>query len=145
MEKLKGVRIGNNEQGFTLVELLSSLALLSTVLLLAGSIHFFSQKQMNDQSVEIHSQSNARLAANLLTKDIRRAVDVTVAVNKTDFSIKNADNSTDNYTYLNSTLLKNGRSIVTNLQKFEITKNTVDNSISVTIADLPKTTIYIRK
>lgn len=145
MEKLKGVRIGNNEHGFTLVELLSSLALLSTVLLLAGSIHFFSQKQMNDQSVEIHSQSNARLAANLLTKDIRRAVDVTVAVNKTDFSIKNADNSTDNYTYSNSTLLKNGQSIVTNLQKFEITKNPVDNSISVTIADLPKTTIYIRK
>lgn len=148
-----------NEKGVTLVEVISAFALLSIVLLLAGSVHFFSQKQMTAQSAEIQSQSNVRLAANILTKDIRRAVDVVEDPDKPDdadvkdryFIITSPAKNLgevdyeDKYKFINNNkiLYKNEQEFITNLNSFEIEIN--PTNVSITIADLPKTTIYIRK
>lgn len=149
-----------SEKGVTLIEVVSALALLSTVLFLAGSVHFFSQKQMTVQSAEVRTQSNVRLAAKLLTKDIRRAVNVEedpvskpIDADAEDryFIITSPPKSPgevefeDKYKYIykDNILYKNGQELITKLESFEILITVA--SVTVTIADLPTTTIYIRK
>lgn len=60
-----------NERGITLVELLGSLALMSIILLLIGSVHLFGQRQFRDQSADINSQSQVRYVMSQVTSDIR--------------------------------------------------------------------------
>jgi prepilin-type N-terminal cleavage/methylation domain-containing protein len=133
-----------SEKGVTLVEVLAGLALLSMVLLLVNSVHLFSHKQAVSQTREVQQQSNVRLAANLLTKDIRRAESVLV-VSPAEFEIKKPTSSTpDKYLYNGKDLLKNSSPLITDIQNFSIVKNS-EHSISLTIGSLPKTTIMIRK
>lgn len=135
-----------NQNSVTLIELLAAISLLSIFVLLASSIHLFGQKQMSNQTSEIQNQSNVRLAMNLITKQIRKASNVTVSNN-----VLTIDN-TDVYKLENSNLTKNSQPLVTNLQKFDIQLN--GDQITLSIADLPNnnnpqtilsTTIYIRK
>lgn len=136
-----------NQKGVTLIELLAAIALLSVVLLVANSIHLFGQKQMSDQTAEIQSQSNVRLAMDIITKRIRKASTISVDNN----GVLTLDN-TDVYKLDNNNLTQNSQPIINNLQKFNIQYD--GSKITVTIADLPNTntpqttlstTIYIRK
>jgi prepilin-type N-terminal cleavage/methylation domain-containing protein len=143
MEKIRLLNKLKNEKGVTLVEVLAALTLLSMVLLLASSVHLFSQKQMKNQSIEIQNQSNVRLAANILTKDIRKSDSVTV-INTNKFEINKANLTIDKYEFKDQTLFKNDQPLITTIQNFIIEPNP-DGSISLTIDTLPKTTILIRK
>ena len=61
------------EEGITLVELLASIAILSIVILLVGSVHIFGQTQFISQT-ETASQSNdLRYSLSLVSRDIRQA------------------------------------------------------------------------
>lgn len=61
------------EEGITLVELLASIAILSIVILLVGSVHIFGQTQFISQT-ETASQSNdLRYSLSLVSSDIRQA------------------------------------------------------------------------
>ncbi|MEH7176392.1 PilW family protein [Neobacillus vireti] len=144
MEKIIEKNILNSEKGVTLVEILAGLALLSMILLLVNSVHLFSQKQTISQTKDVQQQSDVRLAANILTKDIRRAESVKVD-SSTKFEIKKATSATpDKYLYDGKDLLKNSVPLITGIPNFSIMKNS-ERSISLTIGTLPKTTITIRK
>lgn len=127
-----------SERGVTLVELLAAISLLSIVLLLASSVHLFGQKQMNSQSDEVQKQSQERLAANLITKEIRKAKTVEVK-NPNQLTV----NDTDTYKLEGTTIKKNNDEFMTKINGFSVTKN--GNRVSLKIGNLPETTIYIRE
>ncbi len=127
-----------SERGVTLVELLAAIALLSIVILLASSVHLFGQKQMNSQSDEVQIQSQERLAANLITKEIRKAKIVEVK-NPNQLTL----NDTDTYILEGTTIKKNNEEFLTKINCFSVSKN--GNQVSIKIGNLPETTIYIRE
>ncbi|WP_423799231.1 prepilin-type N-terminal cleavage/methylation domain-containing protein [Neobacillus sp. SAB-20_R2A] len=138
MEKIAEKIKGNREQGFTLIEVMAGLTLLSIVLLLANSVDLFGQKQMNVQTTEIQSQSDDRLAMKLITKEIRKAQTVEVN-NLNELTI----DSVDVYKLNGTTLLKNSEAFISNISKFTVSKN--GNKITLTIGKLPETNIYLRE
>lgn len=127
-----------SERGVTLVELLAAISLLSIVLLLASSVHLFGQKQMNSQSDEVQIQSQERLAANLITKEIRKAKTVEVK-NPNQLTV----NDTDTYKLEGTTIKKNNEEFMTKINGFSVSK--YGNQVSLKIGNLPETTIYIRE
>jgi type II secretory pathway pseudopilin PulG len=143
MEKIKCLKWLKSERAITLVEVLAVLALLSMVVLLASSIYMFSQKQMIQQSSDIQVQSNVRLAAKILTKDIRKSDSVTISTSS-NFAVNKANLTIDRYEFKDKTLYKNDQPFISDIQSFTIKKNP-DDSISLSVANLPETTILIRK
>ncbi|MEH7223078.1 prepilin-type N-terminal cleavage/methylation domain-containing protein [Bacillus sp. JJ1566] len=126
------------EKGVTLIELLAAISLLSIILLLASSVHLFGQKQMNSQTIEVQTQSQERLAANLITKEIRKAKTVEVN-NPNELTI----NGTDVYKLDGTIIEKNNKELITNIDAFNVSKN--GNQVILKIGELPETTIYIRE
>ncbi|NMD70524.1 prepilin-type N-terminal cleavage/methylation domain-containing protein [Bacillus sp. DNRA2] len=134
-----------NNRGMTLVELLSVLALLSMVLLLANSVQLFSQKQVTKQVDDIEKQTNIRIAISTLTKEIRSANTVTVQNNVLTVN-------SDIYQLVGNTLQKNNQSFVSKIKKFEVSKDA--NKITLLLEGqstnnqnpvVRTTTIYIRE
>ena len=68
-----------NENGFTLVELLASLAILSMIISLIGSVTMFGIKQYDNQTFEAEQANDYSYALTVLSKEIRSAKSVTVA------------------------------------------------------------------
>lgn len=62
-----------SEEGFTLVELLASIALLSVVILLVGSVHIFGQSQFINQTESASQSNDLRYSLSVLSRDVRRA------------------------------------------------------------------------
>ncbi|WP_203554636.1 prepilin-type N-terminal cleavage/methylation domain-containing protein [Bacillus sp. B15-48] len=128
-----------NERGISLVEVLTVLALLSIVLLLASSLHLFGQKQYVSQTDELHIQANERLAVNMLIKEIRKADTVEVDAIQQILII----NGTDQY-MLDGTELKKGSQIVgTDISEFKVEMS--GNQIRLKVGSMPETTIYVRE
>lgn len=61
-----------SEQGFTLVELLATLAILSLVILLAGSVHIFGQKQFSEQTEQVSQVNDLRQIMASIERDVRQ-------------------------------------------------------------------------
>lgn len=61
-----------NESGITLVELLAALSILSVVILLAGSIHMFGQRQFVHQRESAEAANDLSYALNVMTTDLRK-------------------------------------------------------------------------
>ena len=136
-----------NNRGVTLLELISALALLSTILILANSFHLFGQKQMSNQTSQIENQENVRYALNVMTKEIRSADKIEVSEGVLVL------NDSDHYKLdlETNTLSKNNISIVTGIKQFTITNE--NNKINLTISSIPdklgqsitlSTVIYVR-
>lgn len=66
------------DAGFTLVELLASLALLSLVISLLGSVAMFGLKQYNLQIYSASQSNDYSYSMSLLSKEIRRAENIEV-------------------------------------------------------------------
>lgn len=114
-----------NDRGLTLVEVLTVVALLSMILLLAGSIHLFSQKQLRNQKSEIDNQTNIRIALNLIKKEIRSAQTVEITNNVLTI------NDTVEYKLEDHFLKKNNEPLIANIRRFDLQKS--DGKIDVTI------------
>lgn len=71
----------NNDRGFTLVELLAVLALMSVIIVLISSVHIFGQKQYINQSDQINHQSDTRYIINQIAKEVRNAKTLSVSEN----------------------------------------------------------------
>lgn len=127
-----------SEKGVTLIELLAAISLLSIILLLASSVHLFGQKQMNSQTSEVQVQSQERLAANLITKELRKAKTVEIK-NPNELTI----NGTDVYKHKATTIEKNNKEFITNINGFKVSKD--GKQVTLKIGELPETTIYIRE
>ncbi|WP_144547834.1 prepilin-type N-terminal cleavage/methylation domain-containing protein [Bacillus sp. X1(2014)] len=141
-------------KGVTLIELLAVLSLLSIVILLVASVQLFGQNQSRNQKIEIQSQSDIRLALNMITKDIRSAKsgpeNVIVTIPNTEFQIKTENNTTIVYKFDgNKTLLKDSQPLVANIKEFILDKNAEKISLTLTSNDAGpislSTTIYFRK
>ena len=79
MRKWKQDYLSKNEAGFTLVELLASLAILSLIIGLIGSVTLFGIKQYDKQTFEAEQANDYSYALSVLSKEIRSAESVTVA------------------------------------------------------------------
>lgn len=140
-----------NNKGMTMIELLVAFALLSLVLLLIGNVHLSGQKQYTDQTKQISDQANVRLAAKVMTQDIRSASPTTVSV---DNGVLIIDDIQYKYNSAEQAIYKDDSPFVTNIKEFVPTKrgdkitlkmisttvpNQKDHSASLT------TDIYLRK
>lgn len=67
-----------NEMGFTLVELLASLAILSLIIGLIGSVTIFGIKQYDQQVVDAEQSNDYAYALSALSKEVRSAEKVEV-------------------------------------------------------------------
>lgn len=79
MRKWKHAYHSKNDAGFTLVELLASLAILSLIIGLIGSVTLFGIKQYDKQTFEAEQANDYSYALTVLSKEIRSAESVTVA------------------------------------------------------------------
>lgn len=118
-----------NSRGITLIELLCALTLLSLILIVANSVTLFGLNQVNDQTNDFNNQTNVRIAIGTITKEVRSAQNISVSNNVLTI------NNKDVYKLDHNTLTKNGQPFVPNIQKFEVTINR--NQISLSIADIP--------
>jgi prepilin-type N-terminal cleavage/methylation domain-containing protein len=66
------------KSGFTLIELIVTIAILGIVLTMAYSMGAFANISFNNGSAKSHIQSNIRLMSNYITKEIRYSSDVTI-------------------------------------------------------------------
>lgn len=136
-----------NEEGITLIELLASLALLSVVIILIGSVHIFGQKQFSSQT-EANSQANdLRYSLAMISREARSAENVKV-MSANEIVI-------DGNTYLfdKPTLKKNTTIISSRVEDFKVGELEKDKLIHITIESTPnqmnqreeyETTIYLR-
>lgn len=134
------------EEGITLVELLASIAILSLVILLVGSVHIFGQTQFISQT-ETASQSNdLRYSLSLVSRDVRQAG--TVNINE-DLSYQVGPHT---YSFQKPNLYRNGERLSGKVEEFEIIP--AEDHAELVIKSTPnrqlqdeiyKTTIYFRR
>lgn len=65
-------KLGSSESGITLVELLAVLALLSVVIVLAGSVHMFGQRQFRAQRDSASQNNDYSYALTVMSSDLRK-------------------------------------------------------------------------
>lgn len=68
-----------NENGFTLVELLASLAILSMIISLIGSVTMFGIKQYDTQTTAASQSNDYTYALTVLSKEVRSAEKVEIS------------------------------------------------------------------
>ena len=68
-----------NENGFTLVELLASLAILSMIISLIGSVTMFGIKQYDTQTTAASQSNDYSYALSVLSKEVRSAEKVDIS------------------------------------------------------------------
>lgn len=136
-----------NENGFTLVELLASLAILSMIISLIGSVTMFGIKQYDTQTSAASQSNDYSYALSVLSKEVRSAekvdisegsisVDGTVFVQDGSRLIKktNADQE-----ILAEDVKSGGFQIVKNANK------TINITLESAKQKIYETTIYLRR
>lgn len=103
-------------QGMTLVEVLAAFSILSLLLLLVSSIHFFGQKNFMDQTRWVEKQGSVRVAMNQITKVIRSAESVHVSGEILII------NGADQYRVTSQGLVLNGQVIFPDLATWKVEK-----------------------
>lgn len=140
-----GLVLLEDNKGFTLIEALASLTILSIIIILLGSVQVFGNKQYVNQYDFVENQTNIRYVVTLITKEIRSVNEV--SVNSNIITI-----GTNEYRLTNETIWKNDQPIVTNIHKFDVKQN--GNNISLEIESVPNnqgnaasvtTEIFLRK
>lgn len=136
-----------NENGFTLVELLASLAILSMIISLIGSVTMFGIKQYDTQTSAASQSNDYSYALSVLSKEVRSAekvdisegsisVDGTVFVQDESRLIKKTNTEQE-------VLAENVKS-----GGFQIVRN-ADKTINITLESakqkMYETTIYLRR
>ncbi|WP_027365945.1 prepilin-type N-terminal cleavage/methylation domain-containing protein [Desulfotruncus alcoholivorax] len=86
-----------NQRGFTLIELVIVLALLSVVIALGYTIYFFGVNSFTMEEAQWKVQTNIQQAGMFITSDVRNAIDLEV-LDSTPESFNFSNN--DNYIYL---------------------------------------------
>ena len=127
-----------SEKGLTLVEVLATIVVLSMILLLSTSVQMFAHNQANSQKVKNQIQANERLALNRITREIRKAG--TVEEKSSNVLVING---TDEYKLVDTTLMMKDEEEITEISRFSV--KVTGSKVDLTVGDIPKTTIYIRK
>ncbi|WP_155590365.1 PilW family protein [Lysinibacillus cavernae] len=119
-----------NNRGFTLVEVLAAILILSIVSTILFSI-LVSSKETNNKQLENNDQlTEMSYVLKLITKDMRK----TITYDPTNSTFKNRDGSVQ-YTYIfdteKNTINRNNEIIATNIHSFSLTR--IGDSISINI------------
>lgn len=69
---MQSKKIRDDETGITLVELLAAISILSIVILLAGSVHMFGQRQFINQTKSASQENDISYALTVITTDLRK-------------------------------------------------------------------------
>lgn len=135
----------SNERGVTLLEVILVLAIISMVLVLIINVQIFGQKQFVSQQQQINHQDNVRLAAKLITKEIRK--ENAVLVQDSSLVI-----GTDVYSLKGTNIERNGIPIINDISEFNL--DPLPDGVHVDIKSVApphgkkasiSTVIYIRK
>lgn len=108
----------SNNRGFSLVELLAVLTLLSLIIMLVFSVYFTGDKQFSMQREKISNQENLQYLVKFLMKEVRKNNNFE-EIDKRILKIKK-DDGIDVYEQKGSELLKNGEVFVDGIEKFEV-------------------------
>lgn len=132
------MRFIKNNRGFTLVEVLAVILILSIVSTILFSI-LSSSKETNKKQLENNEQlSELSYVLKLITKDMRK----TITYDPNNSTFKNRDGSIQ-YTYIfdaeKNTITRNNEVIATHIHSFSLTS--IGDSISINIESINEHTI----
>lgn len=124
-----------DDSGITLVELLAALSLLTVVILLAGSIHLFAQRQFKSQSESASQANDFSFALTDMTTELRKYEPKDVTVDGQKIKI----NNNIVYELEGTNLWKNGTSIASSVGDFQPIKPENANFIEIKITKVNQT------
>lgn len=111
-----------DDSGVTLVELLAALTILTVVIILAGSIHMFGQKQFISQTDSASQSNDFSYALTDMTTEIRKKSSNEIKVNGEVRNQQILVNGSVVYQQVGSQLLKRGVSLADDVENFMVTK-----------------------
>ncbi|MCC5890395.1 MAG: prepilin-type N-terminal cleavage/methylation domain-containing protein [Alkalibacterium sp.] len=139
------------EDGLTLVELLASLAILSVVILLVGSVHIFGQTQFISQTESAGQSNDLRYSLTVISRDVRQAEEIS-------FESGELRLGASTYSHSGTELRRNGELLSSRVQSFTVSGNNFENDFDekaiITLDSTPnrqgktqtyETTIYFRR
>lgn len=138
-----------NDQGITLVELLASLAILSIVIILVGSVHIFGQRQFIYQTESASQGNELRYSLSVMSREVRRAESVTWDEESRTLTV-----DTIQFRFSENRLSRNGEIIAENVSDFQASTNQEEGKVDIMIAGAQprqgqaktyRTTIYPRR
>lgn len=111
-------KVCNDETGITLVELLAAISILSIVILLAGSVHMFGQKQFIEQTKSASQANDLSYAMTVMSKDLRKKEATKIDVNSSGIIEKDdKGKETEIYTIKNNQLKKGEEVLANNVKE----------------------------
>lgn len=156
------LQVLKSEAGFTLVELLAAISILGIVIVLAGSVHLFGQRQFRSQSKSADQSNDLSYAMTEMTTELRRYAPDEIDVENNVISIVDKttlpETTTPLYYVENNKLMHNGSVLIDYVSTFlaeevpdsagnpagvKITINVHDTEPGVEAKDY-LTTIYFR-
>lgn len=140
------IKFRKSESGFTLVELLATLAILSLVIILAGSIHIFGQKQFIQQSEQVSQINDLRYIMASIEQDVRQTPKEEIKFEE-DLIVGEST-----YSQQGTALYKNSEILSDQISSFDVTlsEDKIDISLSSTMngkkdQEVVSTIIYFRR
>lgn len=124
-----------DETGITLVELIAAISLLMIVILLAGAIHMFGQKQFKIQTDSASQANDFSFALTDMTTELRKYEPKDVTVDGQKIKI----NNNIVYELEGTNLWKNGTSIASSVGDFQPIKPENANFIEIKITKVNQT------
>lgn len=134
------------EEGITLVELLASIAILSIVILLVGSVHIFGQTQFISQTETAIQSNDLRFSLSLVSRDVRQA-GIVEDIDESTYVVGDYT-----YSFRRPNLFRNGERLSSRVDEFKILP--ADDHAEIIIKSTTKrqsqdesyqTTIYFRR
>ena len=119
-----------NNKGMTLIELIVALGMAGAVLLLAGTLLLFGNRNFSRQTDKIDIQSRARYSMDYLTREIRKASDVKVN-EEGNIIIVDSSGIESEIKIEDNSLYKNSQKIATGIESLTISQD--ENEIKITI------------
>lgn len=139
-----------SDRGITLVELLASLAIFSVVILLAGSVNIFGQKQFKEQTESASQANDMSYAVSVMSQELRKVEGKTVSVTEDGGKISTENGLT--FELQGDQLLKNENVLIDGVSSMKAKLNG-QASIEITLKTKSKrskdkvyqTAIYFRR
>lgn len=116
-----------NKKGFTLIELVVVMVLMSMILTMGFSIYRFSTAVYERETNTGLTQSDLRTAISVITKDMRKNPSFTF----TQGSPGSIKAGTNNYTYSDNSLKVNDNSLITGISDFKVSSS--GDRVTITI------------
>lgn len=141
-------RLNKDESGITLVELLAALSILSVVILLAGAIHMFGQRQFINQAESASQANDLSYALTVMSTDLRKQDPAQVIVNEEGNKVTVADGT--EYYVSNNQLYKGNTVLAKSVDTLKVEK--IEGALKIILQSSSRssqnkkyeTTIYFR-